>query len=187
MIAVLAAAMLFVAACTVAPAVSFDPTGACSSDGSAPGAYPDLEALVPATFRDEQPGTRDSGRHCSGPSLGSLASAGISEIRFAGATWSFGAERAAVLAVFEATGLTADALADFYANSARTANRTEILAESSLEVLGRSGRRLDTKTGERLQTVVVWPSADADRVNVVITNDLPDARIQEAIDAFGRG
>jgi hypothetical protein len=186
-IAVLAAVALLAAACAVAPAVSFDPTGTCSSDGSAPGAYPDLEALVPTSFRGEQPGTRDSGRHCSGPSLGSLASAGISEIRFAGATWSFGAERAAVLAVFVASGLTADALADFYASSARSANRTEILAESSPEILGRSGHRLDTKTGERLQTVVVWPSAEADRVNVVITNDLPDARIQEAIDAFGQG
>ncbi len=35
--------------------------------------------------------------------------------------------------------------------------------------------------------MVVWPSADPDIVNVVITNDLPEARIQEAIDAFGDG
>jgi hypothetical protein len=33
--------------------------------------------------------------------------------------------------------------------------------------------------------VVVWPSTKPDVVNVVITNDLPDARIQDAIDAFG--
>jgi hypothetical protein len=185
--AFLAAVCLLVAACAAAPTVSFDPTGPCTSDGSAPGAYPDLEALIPSTFRDEKPGSLDSGRHCSSPALGSLGSAGISEIRFAGGTWSFGAERAVVLAVFRATGLTADALADFYANGARTANRTEILAESSPTIVGRGGRRLDTKTGERLQTVVVWPSAEADRVNVVITNDLPDARIQEAVDAFGEG
>ena len=186
-IVALAAMMFLVAACSAEPAASFDPSGPCTADGAAPGAYPDLEALVPATYRGEAPGTRDSGRHCSGPSLGSLAAAGISEIRFAGATWSFGAERAAVLAVFEASGLTSDALADFYANSARTANRTEVLAASSPTIVGRGGHRLDTKTGERLQTVVVWPSAVADRVNVVITNDLPDARIQEAIDAFGQG
>lgn len=185
--AFLAAVCLLSAACAAAPAVSFDPTGPCTSDGSAPGSYPELEALIPSTFRDEQPGTLDSGRHCSGPALGSLASAGVAEIRFAGATWSFGAERAVVLAVFRASGLTADALADFYANGARTANRTEILAESSPTIVGRGGRRLDTKTGERLQTVVVWPSAEEDLVNVVITNDLPDARIQEAIDAFGQG
>ena len=42
-----------------------------------------------------------------------------------------------------------------------------------------------TKTGERLQTVLVWPAATPDRVNVVITNDLPDPKIQAAVDAFG--
>ncbi len=186
-IAALAAVMFLLAACAPTSAVSFDPTGPCTSDGSAPGAYPDLEALVPATFRDERPGTLDSGRHCSGPALGSLAPAGISEIRFAGGTWSFGAERAAVLAIFTAPGLTADALATFYAQSARAANRTQVLAETAPSIAGRAGHRLDTKTGERLQTVVVWPSAEADRVNVVITNDLPDARIEEAIAAFGQG
>jgi hypothetical protein len=185
-IAVIAAALFVLASCASPRAVSFDPSGACTSDGSAPGAYPDLEGLIPRTFRDEAPGTLDSGRHCSGPSLGSLASAGIAEIRFAGGTWSFGGERAAVLAVFEAPGLTADALADFYASSARTANRTQVLGESEPTIVGRAARRLDTKTGERLQTVVVWPSAEVDRVNVVITNDLPDARIQEALDAFGQ-
>jgi hypothetical protein len=186
LVAAVAAVSFLLASCASTPAVSFDPSGACTADGSAPGAYPDLEALIPATFRDEGPATLDSGRHCSGPSLGSLASAGIAEIRFAGGTWSFGGERAAVMAVFEAPGLTADALADFYASSARTANRTQVLAESTPTIVGRGGRRLDTKTGERVQTVVVWPSAEVDRVNVVITNDLPDARIQEAVDAFGQ-
>jgi hypothetical protein len=36
-----------------------------------------------------------------------------------------------------------------------------------------------------MQTVVVWPAAEPDTVDVVITNDLPDARIQDALDAFG--
>jgi hypothetical protein len=35
--------------------------------------------------------------------------------------------------------------------------------------------------------VVVWPADDPDVVNVVITNELPEARIQEAIEAFGDG
>jgi hypothetical protein len=186
-IAALAGLVLLLTACTPQAAVSFDPSGPCTTDGAAPGAYPDLEALVPTRFRDEPPGTLDSGRHCSGPSLGSLAEAGIAELRFAGATWSFGAERAAVLAVFEAPGLTSEALATFYATSARSANRTEVLAESSPSIAGRPAHRLDTKTGERLQTVVVWPSAATNRVNVVITNDLPDARIQEAVAAFDEG
>lgn len=181
----LLALAIWLAACSSAPAPSFDPTGACTADGRAPGAYPDLEARIPGRFFDSSPATLDSGRNCSAPSLGSLAADAFTEIRFAGGTWTFGAERAAVLAVFSATGLDADELADFYAESAHAANRTEVLAEAALTIVGRTGRRLDTKTGERLQTVVVWPAAEAGMVNVVITNDLPDARITEAIDAFG--
>lgn len=171
-------------ACAGSAASSFDPTGACTVDGSAPGAYPDLEALVPTRYMDQAPGTLDSGRNCSDANLGSLREAGISEVRFAGGTWSFGAERAAVLAVFTAPGLTAADLADLYLESARTANRTKITDASQPFVEGRSGRRLDTKTGERTQTVLVWPSATTDVVNVVITNDLPDARIDDAVAAF---
>lgn len=179
------AAALVATACGAGPVASFDPTGKCSIDGRAPGAYPDLEALVPRSYQGVPPGTLDSGRNCTVTNLGSLASLGISEVRFAGGTWSFGAERAAVLAVFQATGLNAEALAAFYAESARDASRTQVVATSAPTISGRGGRRLDTQTGERVQTVVVWPAAVTDRVNVVITNDLPDARIQDAIDAFG--
>ena len=175
--------ILIVSACSGPPA-SFDPTGACSGDGSAPGAYPELEALVPTTYRSAPPELLDSGRNCTTPSLGTLAALGLTEVRFAGGTWTFGAERAAVLAVFSAPGLTADAMADFYADSARTANRTQVIAATKPTLAGRPGRRLDTKTGTRLQTVIVWPAATPDRVNVVITNDLPDARIADAVDAF---
>ena len=175
--------ILIVSACST-PAASFDPTGACSGDGSAPGAYPELEALVPTTYRSAPPELLDSGRNCTTPSLGTLAALGLTEVRFAGGTWTFGAERAAVLAVFSAPGLTADAMADFYADSARTANRTQVIAATKPTLAGRPGRRLNTKTGTRLQTVIVWPAATPDRVNVVITNDLPDARIADAVDAF---
>jgi len=176
---------LVAAACGGGATPSFDPTGDCTTDGHAPGSYPDLEALVPTKFMNVAPETLDSGRNCTETNLGSLARLGIKEIRFAGGTWSFGAERAAVLAVFRTHGLTADDLATFYNESARVAARTDILGASQPMIAGRQGDRLDTKTGERLQTVVVWPSATTDVVNVVITNDLPDARIQDAIDAFG--
>ena len=33
----------------------FDPSGPCTTDGRAAGAYPALEALVPATFRGRPP------------------------------------------------------------------------------------------------------------------------------------
>jgi hypothetical protein len=183
--AIALAVALLAAACSAGPAPSFDPTGACSVDGRAPGAYPELEALIPKVYQGVSPGTLDSGRNCTVTNLGSLASLGISEVRFAGATWSFGAERAAVLAVFQAKGLTADGLAAFYSESAQDAARTQVVGTSAPMISGRQGRRLDTQTSERVQTVVVWPAGVPDRVNVVITNDLPDARIQDAIDAFG--
>jgi hypothetical protein len=163
---------------------SFVPDGPCLADGSAPGAYPDLEVRIPTEFEGQAPETLDSGRNCSAENLGSLASAGIDEIRFAGGTWSFGGNRAAAIVVFDATGLTADAIADFYTESAAAANRTTITGESTATMAGSPVRRLDSTTGERVQTVVVWPGRDPDTVNVVITNDLPDPKIEAAVAAL---
>ncbi len=174
---------LALSACTGAPSATFDPTGVCTSDGAVPGAYPELEALIPTTYHDAAPDRLDSGRNCTPVNLGSLAAAGIKEVRFAGGTWTFG-DPAVVIAVFKAPGLTSDLLADFYANSAASAGRTSIVAQASPTIAGRQGRRLDTQTGDRQQTVIVWPSATADQVNVVLTHDMPEARVQEAIDAF---
>jgi len=173
------------AACSGGTPPSFDPTGPCTTDGRTPGAYPDLEALVPKTYRGQPPQTLDSGRNCTVTNLGALASLGISEVRFAGGTWTFGGERAVVLAVFRAKGLDAEALAAFYTQSAMAAARTQVNAQTAPAIAGRPGRRLDTTTSGRTQTVVVWPAVATDLVNVIISNDLPDARIQDAIDAFG--
>lgn len=167
------------------PPASFDPTGPCTTDGRAPGSYPDLEALVPKAYRGEAPLTLDSGRNCTPTNLGALAAQGISEVKFAGSTWTFGAERALALVVFRAPGLTTDDMFAFYGRSATDAARTTVDAQSEPVIAGRPGRRLDTETSERTQTVVIWPAVAKDTVNVVITNDLPDARIQDAIDAFG--
>lgn len=175
--------------CSAPPAASFDPTGSCttdaSSEGRAGGAYPDLEARVPTSYEGRGPDQLDSGRHCSAANLGALADAGINEVRFAGGAWDFGGDRAAALVVFEAPGLTADQVAGFYEASARTANRTEVTGESTPTIAGRPGHRLDAMTGDRTQTVVTWPAADPDVVNVVITNDLPDPKIEAAVAAFG--
>lgn len=172
-----------VAACG-GTAVSFDPTGPCTADGSAPGAYPDLEARIPASYEDRAPDTLDSGRNCSVENMGSLLDEGLTEIRFAGGTWDFGGNRAAALVVFSAPGLTADHIADFYATSAAAANRTQVTGESAPTLAGESVRRLDSTTGTRNQTVITWPAADPDVVNVVITNDLPDPKIEAAVAAF---
>ena len=168
-------------------AASFDVAAGCPSEGRAAGAYPELEARVPATYEGRGPDQLDSGRHCDPTSLGSLAAAGFDEVRFAGGTWDLGGYRAAALVVFEAPGLTADRVAEFYETSARAANRTQITGASTPDVAGRPGHRLDSTTGDRTQTVVTWPAAEAGVVNVVLTNDLPDPKIQAAIDAFGAG
>ena len=165
-------------------AVSFDPAGPCTTDGSAPGAYPELEARIPPTFEGQSPKGLDSGRHCTSAELGSLADAGFAEIRFAGGTWDFGGNRAAALVVFSAPGLTADAIADFYAQSAKSAGRTQVTSESAPTLAGEATRRMDSNTGQRIQTVVVWPGSDPGVVNVVITNDLPDPKIEAAVAAF---
>jgi hypothetical protein len=181
----LVAVLAVVAGCGGGATASFDVAAGCPVEGRVAGAYPDLEKRIPASYEGRAPDTLDSGRHCDPQSLGSLAKAGFDEVRFAGGTWDFGGERAAALVVFQAPGLTADQVADFYGSSAQTANRTTITGVTTPEIAGRSGHRIDTMTGDRVQTVVVWPSGQPDVVNVVITNDLPDPKIQAAIDAFG--
>lgn len=171
-------------ACAAAPDASFDPTGPCVADGSAPGAYPALEALIPRALEGQAPETLDSGRNCTAENLGSLAELGIDEVRFAGGTWSFGGRRAVALVVFTAPGLTAEDIAVFYNNSAAVAPRTTVTATSDPILAGRAGFRIDTETGDRLQTVLVWPSDVVDRVNVVISTDLPDPKLLAGVDAI---
>jgi hypothetical protein len=183
-----AAALLAVlaAACSGgAAATSFDPASACTTDGVMAGAYPALEARIPTSYEGRGPDHLDSGRHCTPANLGSLATAGLTEVRFAGGTWDFGGYRAAALVVFQGSGLTADLVAGFYTSSARAADRTTVTGESSPTLAGRATHRLDTTTGDRTQTVVTWAARDPDTVDVVITNDLPDPKIEAAVAAFG--
>ena len=52
--AALLAIVLIVAGCSGNAAASFDPNGPCTTDGSAAGAYPDLEARVPTELPGRQ-------------------------------------------------------------------------------------------------------------------------------------
>jgi hypothetical protein len=172
-------------ACSGAAGPSFEPSGPCTADGSAPGAYPELEALIPTSYEERAPNRLDSGRNCSNENLGMLADEGIDEIRFAGGTWEFGSDIAAVLAVFAADKLTVDAMADWWESTARASPRTQIVGSTSTELAGRTVHRLDTKTGERLQSVVVWAGDEPGQVNVVLSHNLPDPKIEAAVAAFG--
>jgi len=186
-------APLLLAACGAA----FDPTGPCTADGSAPGAYPDLEASVPKVYKGTGPGAVDSGRACTAAGLGTLATHGVKEVRFAGATWSTGTDSGLSLAIFTTVdGTTLDPawLAEFYEAGARTGKNVTSVDTSTYAVTPSiSGSRLDVLNGESYQSVVVWQGAGrievavvADFIREIQTKDAHDAVVRAAVDAFGR-
>jgi hypothetical protein len=177
-------AVLTVAGCAGTAYTSFDPGSACTSDGRFPGAYPDLEARLPAQFDGRGPDTRDSGRNCTAAELGTLAGHGVAEVRYAGATWELGDQSGVTLAVFAGSGLTAEWLGEWYEAGARAARRTRNISPSRPTVGGRPAYRLDTINDDSSQTVITWDAPSADSVYVIVAADVPEARIQAALAAF---
>ena len=173
-----------------ASAGSFSPTGPCTVDGRTQGAYPDLEASLPTSLTDLSAGTNaldprppttvDSGRSCSAQALGPLAEHGITELRFAGATWDEGGGNGIVSAVFQtAEGqpkLDYRWMEEFYSAGAHASTKTENIQESrpTVELAG-PVYRLDALNDLSLQTVVVWPSGSLVRVVIVATQVQPGA------------
>jgi hypothetical protein len=146
---------------------TFDPSGPCSTDGRAAGAYPELEALVPREFRGRAPDRLDSGRNCTPTALATLTLHDISELRFAGGIWDLGSNSGVTLALFDAPGLEAAWVAEFFEAGARTARRVESVDVRSIVLPGgAAASRIDALNGESYQTVVVWP--DGERVRVAI-------------------
>jgi hypothetical protein len=192
LIAALAVAALLVAGC----GSSFDPSGACTADGSAPGAYPDLEAAVPSTLTGSRPNDLDSGRSCTPNGLGTLASHGVNELRFAGGTWERGSDSGVSLAVFtdpDGPPLQPGWVAEFYEAGARSASKVD-----SVEVLDYAvsdtvtGRRIDVLNGESYQTIVVWERQGqvavalvANAIRQVQTKEAHEAQVRSAVEAFG--
>lgn len=192
-LAALVAILVIVGGCRAA-APSFNPAGPCTSDGRRAGAYPDLERLVPTTFEGRPPARLDSGRNCSATNLGTLASHGLTEVRFAGGLWETGKRSGVTLAVFRAPGLSTAWLFEFYQASAQVATLTDAIVASNVAVGGVAGRRLDTLNDESFQTVIVWPSTAAGTQDVVIvasdirevgTRAAHEATVGKAIAAWG--
>jgi len=165
-----AALSLAVAGCGLMAGATFDPTGPCVSDGRAPGAYPDLEALVPATLDGRPPDRLDSGRNCSAGNLGTLGGHGIDEVRFAGGLWERGAESGTTLAVFTADGLTADWLGEFYENGARQSRKTSDIVITHPTVGGGQAFRMDLVNDGRLQTIVTLDGDEPGLVRVALVS-----------------
>lgn len=188
--AAVAAALLVaaVAACAGAniPVVSFDPASPCTTDGRMPGAYPDLEALLPTDYEGKPPERVDSGRNCTTGALGTLAAAGVSGVRFAGATWDLGGPSALTVAAFDGDGLTPSSMIDFYAAGAQGNSKTEKVHISDTTVAGEPARRLDVLQSDGTgQTIVAWPSDEPGLVHVLLAADLGDAKVLDALQAIG--
>jgi hypothetical protein len=186
-LAVVVTVALVAGACgTATPVASFDPSSACTSDGRMPGAYPELEALLPRSYEGAAPATVDSGRNCTNDALGTLADHGIAGVRFAGATWPLGGTTGLTVAVFQADGLDPATLLDFYARGAADANRTDKLQTSDTTVGGQPAKRLDVLRSDGTgSTIVTWPGGAPGRVMVLLASDLGDAKVVEALDTFG--
>ena len=172
---------------------TFAPTGECVVDGRAPGAYPQLEALVPRSINDRPSTSLDSGRNCSSDALGTLASHGVREVRFAGATWdesNGNGVSIAVLALPDQAFPVAWA-EEFYLVGAQNGKHTGNIDTSRPTYAGVGPTfRLDTLNDLSFQTVVLWADGDLVRVVIVATQVGPsasrtvhDARVTEAVGA----
>src|SRR3990170_1780633 len=174
----LAVALAVVLSSCGSSAATFDPSGPCTTDGRVAGAYPDLEARLPATLRVAAPGSVDSGRHCSENALGSLITHDAAGVQFAGATWDLGGGMGISSVVFRLPDhdLPAAWIAEFYEIGARTAKRTDNI-ETSRPAFAGAGEtwRLDTLNDLSLQSVVSWQDGGLVRAVLVATPAAPGA------------
>ena len=188
---VVAAALLVAACAGSSPPPSFDPATPCGGVDrqEMKGAYPDLEARIPAEIDGQAADSRDSGRFCSKATLGTLWDAGIRETEFGGGIWQFdpggGTSLPGMqLSVFRAPGLTAQLLADEYRTGAGGTSRVTIVSSTSEQINGRPGFRLNLLNGDSRQAILVWPSADGTVVQVVIAADVDESKVQAAVAAL---
>jgi hypothetical protein len=192
----LLAAVGLLAGCGPA-AASFEPQGPCVANGRAPGAYPDLEELLPADLAGTPPTTVDSGRSCTTAALSTYASHGLTEVRYAGATWDAGGGNGTAIAVVSTPApqpeLEQTWVEEFYLAGARASSKTENI-ETSRPALGDIGVfRIETLNDLSLQTVLVWSVGTPVHVVIVATQVEPgasraehDARVGVALEASRR-
>jgi hypothetical protein len=158
--------------------------GGCR-DQRQPGLVPALEARVPVSLEGRAPDRLDSAITCSPDGLGSLAARGVASVESAGGLWDLGPSTGVTLVVFRLSGTDRAAwIAEFYATGAAAAPKVAGLVTTHPTVAGRPGTRLDFSDASFPQSIVVWPSAEPDLVNVVLAAGVPDRIVQEAIAAY---
>ena len=177
------------------PPVSFDPSGACVTDGRRAGAYPDLEAALPKGLTERSPDSVDSGRSCSDAALGTFKSHDVTELRFAGATWNQGQSDGTVVAVLTTPPgqpvLEERWVEEFYGTGALNGKHTDNI-ETSRPTFAGAGEvfRIETLNDLSLQTVLIWNAGGLNHVVIVATQVQPGAsrdghneRIRIAVEA----
>lgn len=166
-----------VAACGQAGA-TFSTDGPCLADGRAPGTYPMLEARVPHSLGGEAATKVDSGRNCSETALGALATHGVTDLRFAGATWARGNDAGTSIAVLGLPGGTLPVAwaEEFYGFGAVTGKKTDNIQTSrpSFDTVGETFR-IDALNDLSLQSVLLWQDGPLVRVVIVATAVDPGA------------
>ncbi|HET9344280.1 MAG TPA: hypothetical protein VFO05_01155 [Candidatus Limnocylindrales bacterium] len=183
--AALAAVLIGAVAVAGCAGATFDPSGPCTADGRAAGAYPSLESLLPRDLGGKAPASVDSGRNCTERALGSLVAHGVRELRFAGSTWETGTSSGVTIAVLEAPDLRADWVHEFYRLGAESARKTESVDSSAVDVVGTPGFRVDTLNGESYQTVIDWQEGDVVRV-VLVSSFIREVDTKEGHEATVR-
>lgn len=151
---------------------------------------------MPTAFRGTPPNALDSGRACTPAGLGTLATHGVDELRFAGATWEVGSDSGVSLAVFtdpNGPALEPRWVAEFYETGARAGKKVESVTAADYPVMDQiSGRRIDVLNGESYQTIVVWErngqiavALVANSIRRVETKDAHELDVRAAVDAYG--
>ena len=187
LVAVLAGAATL-AACGgagVPPVDGAAPTGGACADTLGAGLDAELEALLPGEIEGRAPASVESGRLCSGESLGTLIPAGIREVRFAGATWPDG-DRGVSLVLYRAPNLDLDRMADAFANGAGAARRISNVTARETTFAGGRAIRIDAVARDRALNVLLWSPRPPDLVAAVLASGVPEERIVAAGDALQR-
>ena len=154
--------------------------GADKADATSVGGFPELEALLPKEHDGRAPDLVNSGRSCSDKALGSLKAHGITELRYAGATWKQGRADATVIAVLATPSdqplLDQAWVEEFYTAGAVNATKTDNVTTTrpEMENVGKVFL-LETLNDLSLQSVVTWNQAGLVHVVIVVSEVGPDA------------
>jgi hypothetical protein len=159
-----------------------NPLGPCGDDARAAGGFPELEARVPRALGEDArtPDRVDSGRNCSDATLGTLKSHGVTEMRFAGATWNGtgSSSEGTVVAVLATPDwvppLEAAWVEEFYESGARSGRKTDNIEVNrrTIESVG-DVFWLDVLNDLSFQSVVTWQAEGQTHVVIVATDVAP--------------